>query len=465
MKTFLRTVRRSIPCSWLWAVGCLLIAAAAQAAEPAAALATFRQKVHHIIVIYQENWSFDGLYGKFPGANGLENAKATAKQTDRRDRPYQVLPQPLDTDWSPPIPDRRFPLDLPVGPFDLSKFVKPEDKTGDLIHRFYREQYQIHGGKMDHYVAWSDAGGLVMSYYDATNLPEGKLAQEFTLCDNFFHAAFGGSFLNHIWLVAAASPTWPEAPPELLIRKDPNHFADGVVTDDGYAVNTCVSINHPHPLNAKNPKYLLPSIKLPTIGDRLSDKKIDWAWYSGGWNRALAGDPDPEFNSLFQFHHQPFVYFESFADGTQAKKDHLKDEQDFFAATKAGNLPPVCFVKPFGADNEHPGYASLSLGQQHVADLVEAVRKSKLWNDSVIVICYDENGGRWDHVPPPKIDRWGPGTRVPAIVISPFAKRGFIDHTQYDTTAVLKLIEERYDLSPLGARDRDTGDLLHALQF
>ena len=448
------------------------VSSAADPDQPAK-LAAFRQKVKHIVVIYQENWSFDGLYGKFPGANGIANATETVAQTDRRGKVYEVLPQPMNTEWVPAVPDRRFPGDLPIAPFDLNQFVKPDDKTGDLAHRFYHEQFQINGGKMDRYVAWSDAGGLVMSYYDATNLPEGKLAQEFTLCDNFFHAAFGGSFLNHIWLIAAATPKWENAPPQFIVRspQDQRYFADGLVAPDGYAVNTVFSVNHPFPPNLNDPKYKgpkpqMPSIKnMDTIGDRLSDKGIAWAWYSGGWDRALAGDPDKEFNKLFQCHHQPFVYFEKYADGTEARKEHLKDEKDFRAAVTNGSLPAVSFVKPFGENNEHPGYASLTRGQKHVADLVKEIRESQLWDDTVIVICYDENGGRWDHVPPPKIDEWGPGTRVPAIVISPFAKRKHIDHTQYDTTAILRLIEERYELEPLGTRDRDTGDLLNAMSF
>jgi acid phosphatase len=123
------------------------------------------------------------------------------------------------------------------------------------------------------------------------------------------------------------------------------------------------------------------------------------------------------------------------------------------------------FIKPLGADNEHPGYATEFNGQQHVADLVSAVQNSPYWSDSAIIITYDEHGGRWDHVAPPLIDRWGPGTRVPTIVISPFARKGFVDHTQYDTSAILKLIEERWNVQPVAERDANSGDLLTAFDF
>jgi acid phosphatase len=233
---------------------------------------------------------------------------------------------------------------------------------------------------------------------------------------------------------------------------------DGQVTPDGFAVNTSYSINNPHPATAT---ALVPLQTVPTIGDRLSDRGISWVWYSGGWETALLGHADP----LFQFHHQPFAYYANFADGTAAKAEHLRDEVAFYNDVAAATLPAVSFIKPLGPDNEHPGYATLSHGQVHVADLVSAVQNSQYWNDTAIIITYDEHGGRWDHVPPPVIDRWGPGLRVPTIVISPFARKGFVDHTQYDTTAILKLIETRWKLEPLGDRDANSGNMLTAFDF
>ncbi len=169
-------------------------------------------QINHIIVIYQENRSFNSIYGNFPGANGLANAGAAVNQVDKNGQPYATLPQPLNSNLKPPGPDTRIPANLPVGPFDLSQYIAPTDKTGDMVHRYYQEQYQIDGGKMDKYVAWTDSQGLVMGHYDATNMPEGQLAQQYTMDDDFFHAAFGGSFLNHFWLMCACSPTWPNAP-------------------------------------------------------------------------------------------------------------------------------------------------------------------------------------------------------------------------------------------------------------
>lgn len=265
-------------------------------------------------------------------------------------------------------------------------------------------------------------------------------------------------------MIAAATPVFPNAPKEMIATPPEGSaqtVADKVVTPDGYAVNTAFSVNQPIPPSVKDRATLVPNQTFLTIGDRLSEKGISWAWYSGGWNDAMAGKPDP----LFQFHHQPFIFFSNYADGTEAKTTHLKDETEFFSALNGDALPAVSFVKPLGPDNEHPGYANLLRGQQHVADLVERIRGSAYGNDTVIIITYDENGGRWDHVAPPVVDRWGPGTRVPTIIVSRFARKGYIDHTQYDTTSILKLIEQRYALAPLGARDAAAASLLNALEL
>jgi phospholipase C len=430
-----------------------VLASCGSSSTPAGAKDPFG-KINHIVVIYQENWSFDSYFGKFPGANGLANA-TNAAQVDKSGTPYATLPQPLIAGK----PDPRFPASLPNAPFDASQYVTADQKTGDLVHRFYQEQLQIDGGKMDKFVAWSDAAGLVMSYYDASGFAEGKLAQQYVLGDNMFHAAFGGSFINHFWMICACTATFPNAPASSVAQLDSNGVLvkDGAVTPDGYAVNTSFSVNTPHPATAPAAS-LVPNQTMPTIGDRLSAKNVSWAWYAGGWNNALAGTPDP----LFQFHHQPFVYFANYADGTQAKKDHLKDETDFLSAAQNGTLPSVSFVKPLGTNNEHPGYADVLTGQQHVADLVSKIQNGPNGKDTAIIITFDENGGRWDHVAPPKGDRWGPGVRVPLIIISPFAKKGFIDHTQYDTTSILRTIEVRWNLEPLGSRDASVKDFRNA---
>jgi phospholipase C len=454
-----------------------------------------KQRVKHIVVIYQENWSFDSLYGQFSGANGLQNGFDTLPQLDQKGgytNYIYVTPQPLNGG-----PDNRFPpgngdLALPLIPYDFTKYVAASNTTGDIIHRFYHEQLQIDNGLLepslgllDKFVTWSDNPGLVLSYVDATDLPEGKLAQRYTLCDNFFHSAYGGSFLNHQFLVAAAAPRWNQPVPSgFRSTWDPASRAlnDGHLTIDGqYVVNTTYGAQTPHPSTPAD-QLLAPinnvdpsrSDYLPTIGNRLDDAGVSWKWYSGGWSNALAGNPDP----LFQFHHQPFGYYAWYApfnpDGTlnpatTGPTAHLQDEQTFFADLARGNLPAVSFIKPLGPDNEHPGYADLARGQRHVADIVSAIQTNRSCGDNtVIIITYDENGGRWDHVPPPLMpDHWGLGTRVPAIIISPFTRGGVIDSNLYETVSILKLIERRFGLAPLSARDASpfVSDLSTAFRF
>ena len=446
----------------IYVIGALSLALVV-ASGKAAGQSVGPEKVKHIIVIYQENWSFDGLYGKFPGADGIANAGELVRQVAKDGTPYHVLPRPIDTSKKPAVPDSRFPADLPVMPYDAARYVPPDQKIGDIVNRALQEKRQINGGRMDGFVALSENGGLALSYYDATDLPVGRLARQYTLADRFFHSAFDGSLINHFWLICACTPKWADAPANLKIELDAQGSVvkNGSVTSDGYVVHTVYSVNRPYPASVKTPGQLIPLLTNPTIGDRLSEKGISWAWYSGGWNDAVAGRAD----ELFQFHHQPFNYFAPYAEGTTARIEHLKDIDDFRAALRAGTLPAVAFVKPLGEYNEHPGYSALMKGQHYVADLVKAVQDSALWKDSVIIITYDEGGGRWDHVPPPQGDRWGPGVRVPAIIISPYAKRNFVDHTTYETTSILKFIETRWGLAPLGSRDAVAGDLLNAFDF
>ena len=466
-----RVAAHSVPTLVWFSVLALFVSACA----PSGALAlrapsagSSLERINHIIVIYQENHTFDNYFGDFPGADGVANAGTTTVQVDKQGVPYPTLPHPLANPVDGRrLPDPRFAGDLPNGPFIFNQVVPPTEETANIAHSFYRHQYQINGGRMDSFVPWSDGGGMVMGRWNVENLPLYRLAKEYTLADHFFQAAFGGSLLNHQWLICACTPRFPDAPQAMIsipFPDDPDHLQDRQVSPDGYLINhegslPAYSVNAPHPPTF-NAEQLVPNQTAPTIGDRLSEAGVGWAWYAGGWDDALAGNP----HVRFQFHHQPFAYYANYADGTDAKAAHLKDERDFFAALAEEALPAVSFVKPIGLDNEHPGYTTVQRGQQHVAEIVDAVQRSPYWEDSLIVITYDDYGGGWDHVAPPVVDRWGPGTRVPTVVVSPLARRGHVDHTTYDTTSILKTIEMRWNLAPLGTRDRDANDLRSALE-
>jgi acid phosphatase len=517
-----------------------------------ATAAAHGKDVRHVVVIYQENHSFDNLYGGWERVNGLADADAAhTTQVAQDGTPYSCLlqndvnlvgagcfanePFTIDdfiapTDTTCPPPGVFAPDGIPKGS------GLPGGCTRDLVHRYYQEQYQLDGGKQDRYVTGSDAVGLTMGHYDTTALPIYRYLHspghpKYAIADNFFQAAFGGSFLNHQWLIAAATPTWPGAvndggaddlhsvvdangmptnyplyvsPAGTAVRDssltascDPGPgrgpTPPGVTCGD-YAVNTTQPPYQPY-IPGTPVTRRLPPQNAPTIGDRLSASGVDWAWYSGGWSNAngdvgapgwtngtgpTCSDPNTAANAtfpncpdkLFQYHHQPLNYFTSFAPGTAARAAHLRDEQEFLATTEQSKrrcqLKPVSFIKPIGAENEHPGYASTPTGSDHVVDLLKAIEGSRCAKRTLVIVTYDEFGGAWDHVSPPgqdanpgPHDQWGPGTRIPALVLSPkLHKRFSVDHTQYDTTSILATIERRFDLQPLSSRDTAVNDLL-----
>jgi acid phosphatase len=477
--------------------------------------------IETVVVIYAENRGFDNLYGQFPGANGLQNIKP--EDALQRDRDGSVLSE-LPPAWggltakgvTPPVtqaqtehlPNKPFAIDDPKG-FNTPLSVV----TRDLWHVFYQNQMQINGGKNDKFVAYADSGGLVMGFYDGSKLPMWTIAKKYVLADNFFQGAFGGSFLNHFQLVCACTPVYPNADkspakgiiavvdpdgvsltlasnsPKSALDGAPKFANNGQISPDFYAVNTMQPPYQPSnnpPAKEGDPLFADPNMPntLPpqhdvTIGDLLGLKGITWAWYAGAWQDALSGGrgmPVPN----FQFHHQSFNYFAQYAPGTAARAEHLKDGGlggvDFIKDIDAGKLPQVTFYKPQGNLNEHPGYTDVMSGDQHLVDVIAHLEKSPQWAHMLVVITYDENGGFWDHAAPPKADRWGPGSRIPAFIVSPYAKMGAVDHTLYDTTSILRFITRRFNLPVLaGLAERDAAlkahnelplaDLTAALQF
>ena len=518
------------------------------------------RRIKHIVVIYEENHSFDNLYGSWEGVNGLLQAPPEKLvQTKQDGTAFKCLKQNDANLTSPPLSvtcmdTSGTPATTPFNshfvsaPFALDDYIHPSSLTcpngdpngqpggctRDLVHRFYQELYQLNGGKQDRYVSGSDSIGLSMGHYDTQMLPIYRYLHQgghphYAINDAFFQSAFGGSFLNHQWLIAAATPVWPNAvndggaddlhsvvdgngmPTSYPLYTSPSPSVKdlqltascnpapsrgatppGVVCGD-YAVNTIQPTFQPFTPGLAASKRLPPQTGA-TIGDRLSEAGVDWAWYSGGWSNAngdvgatgwtngagpLCSDPASNPNAkypncpdkLFQFHHQPLNYYATFAPGTAARAAHLRDEEEFLAqagsSTKSCKLKEVSFVKPVGAENEHPGYASESRGSDHLVELLTAIEESACRKDTLVIVVYDEFGGTWDHVTPPGLggtegvhDQWGPGTRVPALVLSPFLRGNFVvDHTPHDTTSIMATIERRFNLKPLTTRDRDVRDL------
>ena len=497
------------------------------------------EQVKTIVVIYAENRSFNNLFANFPGVEKPLSALKPAdyQQRDRDGSLLQTLPPiwggllqvgPQTVDGVTYAPGEQFQENLPNAPFAL-KGPNQQDLplnlvTRDLWHVFYQNQMQINDGKNDQFVAWGDSGGLPMGYYAQSqySLRLWDVAREFVLCDNFFQGAFGGSFLNHQYLISAAVPFYPnantsvaEAQIAVLQGDDPAgtrlkaldkspasamtgaaQFGPSALTPDGFAVNTMAPPYWPTWIrDPERPDYAksdLPSVLVPQshehIGDKLSKKNIDWAWYAGAWQATLeqfkGSDGIPKIPN-FQYHHQPFNYFvQQGPQNPQERSKRLRDaglgdesgSNRFLADAEAGKLPAVSFYKPQGNLNLHAGYADVAAGDRHLDRVLKVLRNSPQWQNMVIVLTVDENGGWWDHVAPPKGDRWGPGTRIPALVVSPFARKGTVDHTVYDTASILRLISRVHQLEVLdGLKQRDDamkargqapmGDLTNALMF
>jgi len=531
------------------------------------------EAIDTVVVIYAENRSFDNLFGMYPGANGLSHAKPLS--TVQLDRNGTVLPG-LPAVWGgtssgvtagaplAPMPLTEAQtaawLNTFNHPFSLQSLYDAQVGPGintrpltytnrDLYHKFYENQMQINGGANNKFAAWADSGGLVMMYIPNTSAdhPLWQLAQKNVLADNFFQSAFGGSYLNHQYLICSCAPIYPgdgtrpvnpAAPTNTAAVPVPSVLeADGVtlttkstspasalagppqfvnsstltpaINGVFYSINTS---QPPYPpsgnantttpaqqsVNLLNPGTLPPQTQT-NIGDLLSQAGVSWAYYAGAWNFALSNAPfasgSSAANPNFQYHHQPFNYFADMDPATAAgaanRAAHLKDagvvtpldiqndtlpDSQFLEDIKHGTLPHVTFYKPHGTVNEHNGYANVTDGDRHIAAVVKALQASPQYKHMLIVITYDENGGIWDHVAPPRGDMFGPGSRIPAIIISPFAKKGYVDHTQYDTTSILRFITHRWHLPVLpGIKTRDNalrahgfppmGDLTNALDL
>lgn len=509
-------------------------------------------RVQHFVIIYQENYSYDSLYGGWEGTDGWLNTTGRYFPQQGQDgKAFKCLHQVAPMLASPPLAatchdtghdihsafsNEPFPVDvwypenLPTCPEG-----KPGGCTPDLVHSFYTEQYQIHDGAMDRFATGSDASGLAMGHYQTHRLPVYRYLHQpdhphYVIFDRWFQAAFGGSFLNHQWLIAATTPFFAGAEQsgdrDLHSRVDSSGMSiktplyhpltdvrAGLLTARCDAVDRldiacgdfAVGSVQPwfQPYRPGTPDWMrLKPLRHPSLADRLLAAGISWAWFSGGWSNASGAVGQPGWSNgegprcsdpstmagavypycpdrSFQFHHQPFNYFAlldpSTAQGSRLRQEHLRDEQDFISrldkSTMDCQLPAVSFVKPLGIENEHPGYASEYRGSRHLVSLIDKVESSVCAADTVVMVTYDEFGGYWDHVAPPGqghphplADEWGPGTRIPALMISPLLPEPFaVDSDVRDSTTILATLEHRFGLSPLGRRDAVVRDLSAAL--
>ena len=471
----------------------------------AADLRALRERIDHIVVIFQENRSFDHYFGAYRhprGAfvdnlldrDGRVDSRFDGLQKNPAGITYSDLPMPAHL---PAFQDKLFEN----RPFHLAPYIPPgENVPWDPEHEFFRMFAQVDRGAMDRFVALamprhhghfagaiehdrtamlmaeSKPSGAVLGHYTREDIPNyHRLADEYVLFDRFFQAMSGGSTGNALYLVAARSAVWPQAPQHLRGSFDPPLFGKHYDAH-GTLINDLSPLNGPTGASIEDLKRSPPpdEQKYPNIGDRLSAAGLSWAWYNEGWNavkpwamkRAFdhgTGSAVVDTGRLYVPHHNPFQYYPSWFHNVRA--GHIRDSEDFLADARTGHLPNVSFIKATGAHDEHPADSTPRWGEDWVMTLLKAVGESPVWDKTAVVITYDEGGGFWDHIAPPRPDAYGCGTRIPALLVSGWARRGYVDHRIADTTSVLALIEARFGLEALTRRDAQAYNMLDGLDF
>lgn len=411
--------RIGVCASLVLAAGMLM--ALAPRAEAQAASVPKDVPIKHIIIIFQENRSFDSYFGTYPGADGIPM---------RDGAPTVCNPDPTTGKCVKPYLDHNdvncggpHAAEQSLGAVDNGKmdgFIREDQAQGSFglyplvwSHDYCKEPTSPHE---------SDA---VMGYHDGGDIPNyWAYARDFVLQDHMFETVHSWSFPSHLYLVSAWAATCGQTAkptscvtalmPKDRTLKDPTPFA---WTDITYLLNKAhVSwvyyLDHgAMPVPSGNRKAA-GNFRMPTGGTPTSGVPIIW--------NVLPG----------------------FTDVHEDKQlDRIEDLSRFYVEAKAGTLPSVSWISPNGEDSEHPP-AKVSVGQSYVTGIVNAAMQGPDWKSTAIFITWDDWGGFYDHVPPPRVDTMGYGIRVPALVISPYARRGYIDHQTLSFDAYLKFIED-----------------------
>lgn len=325
-------------------------------------------------------------------------------------------------------PDTCIPLDPSRGAAECVRpFRMGTTPARDLPHDAAAFQAQFRDGAMDGFVAASGQPGatvqLAMGHYDDRDIPYyWNAADQFVLFDRFFQSSTGGSFPNHMFWMAGTAAGLDSVP------------ARGV------------------PGN------------IPTIFDRLSQAGVSWKVYVEDYDRSvnyrtLASAPP---NRRAQVSWVPLLAIDRFLDDP-VLNGRIVDLSEYFADLERGSLPNVAYIVPASSSEHPPG--SIAAGQSLVRNLVTTLMRSRYWESAAFAWTYDSAGGWYDHVPPPQVDRDGYGFRVPALLVSAYARQGVVDHSELDSTSFLRFIEENWDLQPLATRDSRANSIREAFDF
>ena len=403
-------------------------------------------QIQHLIFIVQENHSFDNYFGTYPGANGLSLDAGIPIDPNQTSLGYV---RPFHLNVQQPI--MIVGDELPAGVADPDQVQQSgstapyhfdsESIAHDLSHAWVVAHEAYDNGKMDGFVA-AEGSTWTMGYYDSSDIPYyWDYANQYVLDDNFFSSLMGPSFPNHLYIVSGTNGP-------------ANNLNYRWILNGGVVDNPATNFN-----------WSGVSLDWSTLAQELSNANVPWSWYDG-----QARPTKPNIWDVLPL----FTYFQNNPDQLV---EHVKNTQAFVNAIQNGQLPAVSWIIPGAwvpptypaacngqSPSEHPPARS-DCGMDYVAYLVNQVMQSQYWQSSAIVVTWDDYGGFYDHVPPPQVDAFGEGFRVPTLVISPWAKHGFIDHTPYEFASLLKLAEVTFNVPMLGTRDVAANDMMNSFDF
>jgi phospholipase C len=399
--------------------------------------ATGIHKIKHVVIIMQENRSFDTYFGTYPGADGL--------------------PRNKQGQFTVCVPD-------PASHTCVKPYYNPNDINGGGPHMVVDAIADVDKGKMDGFIRSRESGHLdtdilgctalglpstcddVMGYHDGRQLKRyWAYAKNFVLQDHMFEPNLGWSQISHLYMVSGwGAKCHPNKP--LTCKTDlfnPDYNLGGGSPTVGLPALTTVTERSNH--YSSNPKDQ-PPYAWTDITYLLHKHHISWRYYLSQGTEpdcptgAMTCTPGPQ-NVKTPEIWNPLVNFTTVHQDRQL--GNIEPSTEFYKAARGGTLPAVSWLIPSGDDSEHPP-GNISWGQNYVTNAINAVMRSQDWDSTAIFLAWDDWGGFYDHVKPPIVDGAGYGMRVPGLVISPFARKGYIDHHTYSFDAYLKFIEDDF---------------------
>jgi len=365
-----------------------------------------RWPIKHVVFLIKENRTFDHLFGRFPGADGVTSG--------------------LDHGVRRPL------TRATVGRM-----------SGDVPHCYPCAVASYDDGRMDGFDQTATAARYAYTQFRPRQIPNyWALAKRYVLMDHFFSSETGPSFPNHLYSIAAQSGGAKDNP-----RRTPGLTHGSNTFGCDAPPQQLVEIYLPDGTT----KMVRPCFDFTTEGDLLSAAHVPWASYSA---------TEDQKGYIWQAYAAIRRYRESIARW----REHARPVDDLLADVRADRLPAVSWVTPRFELSDHPPY-SICYGENWTTKVVDAIMRSPMWKDTAIFLTWDDYGGFYDHVAPPQVDGFGLGFRVPMIVISPYARAGVVDHTVGEFSSVVRFVEENWGLRPMTHRDRRAHDLHEAFDF